>query len=112
MQHVATLRELIGHFPTTNPTPAPASSADASELGPAQTGASEPAAAEDDNGPDLAALMSQIRARYRLLCTGVGARPRLVAASKDGTDGALPSAGVVEGIEGPMKGVDTRQLKF
>lgn len=92
--HIKTLRELISQFPTTNPTPA----------------GGEPV--PEDEGPDLAALMSQIRARYRLLCTSVGARPRLVAVSKDGTDGALPSAGVVEGIEGPMKGVDTRQLKF
>ncbi len=48
-----------------------------------------------------------IRARYRLLCTSLGTRPRLTAA-KDGSE----RAAVVEGIEGPMKGVDTRQLRF
>lgn len=57
---------------------------------------------------DLEALLMSIRARYRLLCTSVGARPRLTAAR----DGSEASTAVVEGIEGPMKGVDTRQLRF
>jgi hypothetical protein len=71
---------------------------------------------------DLPSLLSSIRARYRLLCSSLGARPRLTTASnKDGQDGengyagangAEIHGGVVQGIEGPMKGVDTRQLKF
>lgn len=56
---------------------------------------------------DLEGLLMSIRARYRLLCTSLGTRPRLTAA-KDGSE----RAAVVEGIEGPMKGVDTRQLRF
>lgn len=113
-QHVATLRDLISRFPTTNPTPAGSGavsglSGEGQGVG-GEEGGVEGADAEDQDGPDLAALMSQIRARYRLLCTSVGAPPRLVAAGKDGRD--VPSAGVVEGIEGPMKGVDTRQLRF
>ncbi len=78
-------------------------------------------AATDDQ--DLTALMSSMRARYKLLCTALGARPRLMAAPADsgdsgqagqnkaeGTEGA--GGAVVEGIEGPMKGVDTRLLRF
>lgn len=88
--------------------------------------ATEGAEAEDPT--DLPRLLSSIRAKYRLLCTSVGARPRLVAAattsSVEGSGDALMSGdeagqqgtdemeGVVPGVKGPMKGVDTRQLRF
>jgi len=76
---------------------------------------------------DLPALLSSIRARYRLLCSSLNVRPRLTTAPNkdgqllaDGVDVAGVGAatndsateGVVQGIEGPMKGVDTRQLRF
>jgi hypothetical protein len=78
--------DLINSFPTTN----------------------NPEAAEID----LTALVSNIRARYRLLCASLGVRPRLAAAPSSGTSAAGEEGMVVEGIEGPMKGVDTAKLKF
>lgn len=107
LSHAQTLLGLIQSFPATNPTPVPDAPLDNDT--PELRAAREAAAAA---APDLPAMLSAIRARYRLLCTSVGVRPRLVTAAKDGTDGASESAGVVEGIEGPMKGVDTRQLRF
>lgn len=77
---------------------------------------------------DLPTLLSSIRVRYKLLCSSLGIRPRLTTTSnKDGqvdlnpddqlgsgSDGGarVRGEGIVEGIEGPMKGVDTRQLRF
>lgn len=75
------------------------------------------AAAEPE--PDLPSLLGSIRGRYKLLCASLGARPRLVAApNQDPAEGGpqgsdmAEEGGVVEGIEGPMKGVDTRRLRF
>ncbi|WOO84949.1 Oral cancer-overexpressed protein 1 [Vanrija pseudolonga] len=107
LAHAQTLLGLITAFPATNPTPVPDAPLDNDT--PELAAAREAAAAA---APDLPAMLSAIRARYRLLCTSLGTRPRLVTAAKDGTDGAGEGAGVVEGIEGPMKGVDTRQLRF
>lgn len=114
LAHVRSLLALIESFPTTNPTPVPDRPLDIdSDDEEAQAAAEKMLADARAAAPDLAGLLQSIRARYRLLCTSVGARPRLVAAARDGTDGSTSaSAGVVEGIEGPMKGVDTRQLKF
>lgn len=95
--HARSLLALIEGFPTVNPTPAEAEDENGDKV-----------VVESKDEPDLAALLQNIRARYRLLCTSVGARPRLVAAR----DGSETGSAVVEGIEGPMKGVDTRQLKF
>jgi hypothetical protein len=78
--------DLINSFPTTN----------------------NPEAAEID----LTALVSNIRARYRLLCASLGVRPRLAAAPSSGISNGGEEGMVVEGIEGPMKGVDTAKLKF
>ncbi|GFZ47414.1 hypothetical protein JCM24511_05157 [Saitozyma sp. JCM 24511] len=81
------------------------------------TGAAAAAAAGAE--PDLPSLLGSIRGRYKLLCASLGARPRLVAAPNQDTAEGGPqgtdTAGegmVVEGIEGPMKGVDTRRLRF
>lgn len=109
--HARTLLALIDSFPTTNPTPTPDRPIDV-DNDEERAAADKRVQDAEDASPDLAALLSNIRARYRLLCTSVGARPRLVTAAKDGRDGTAAGAGVVEGIEGPMKGVDTRQLKF
>lgn len=111
---------LIATFPTTNPTPStePVPSAPAADT----EGITNPESADADD-QDLAALTSSIRARYRLLCTALGARPRLMAApaasgdsaqaGQDEAEGVERAGGaMVEGIEGPMKGVDTRLLKF
>lgn len=122
MQHCRLLLGLIGRFPTFNPSQGsrpvwPPVEAEAGgeagvEEGIEGTRVEDGAegmqvdAAED---VDMAQLLSSIRARYRLLCTSVGARPRLLAAGKDGTQ---DQSAAVEGIEGPMKGVDTRQLRF
>jgi hypothetical protein len=97
LAHARSLMGLIEAFPMVNPT----------AEGHEENDEQGENAGKDE--PDLAALLQNIRARYRLLCTSVGARPRLVAAARDGSESATA---VVEGIEGPMKGVDTRQLKF
>ncbi|KAL1407611.1 hypothetical protein Q8F55_007044 [Vanrija albida] len=105
LAHAQTLLGLIAAFPATNPTPVPDAPIDGETEAQRQEREAALAAA-----PDLPALLSNIRARYRLLCTSVGVRPRLVAAQRDGSAG--DGGAVVEGIEGPMKGVDTRQLRF
>ncbi|WVQ81513.1 hypothetical protein IAT38_003637 [Cryptococcus sp. DSM 104549] len=133
LSHAQTLLELIKSFPTTNPSAAitqsdPSATSDASAVPPGSTSGTAP--------PDLATLLSNIRARYRLLCSSLNVRPRLAGAviveANPGSGAAAASAasasegtaaapaggqggaaeGVVEGIEGPMKGVDTRQLRF
>ena len=76
------LSDLIASFPRTNPS-------------------------TSSDGPDISALISAIRSRYRMLCATMGARARLVAASTTKRD-----ADAVEGVEGPAKGVDLGQLRF
>jgi hypothetical protein len=66
---------------------------------------------------DLTTLVSNIRARYRLLCASLGVKPRLAAASNSSTTSTSVGEGggggnMVEGVEGPIKGVDTSKLKF
>ncbi|ODN95751.1 hypothetical protein L198_04369 [Cryptococcus wingfieldii CBS 7118] len=114
LNHAQVLVELINTFPTINPTQSINSNA-VSEM------VDDTPAADID----LASLLSLIRARYRLLCSSLGTRPRLAsativeanpgsgaaAAGRTGSDGG-EAEGVVQGIEGPMKGVDTRQLRF
>lgn len=122
MGHAKVLQELIDTFPMTNPsetakTVIPTSTDD-------ETTTSDSSFNKDigidiqegqEKEVDMATLISTIRARYRLLCTSLNVRPRLnTAANAQGTDGVEGGvqSGVVEGIEGPMKGVDTRQLRF
>ncbi|WVQ75493.1 hypothetical protein IAR50_005118 [Cryptococcus sp. DSM 104548] len=119
LNHAQILVELIATFPTINPSQSISSSTVSEMVG--ET--APPASAEID----LAALLSLIRARYRLLCSSLGTRPRLASATiveaNPGSGAAAAAAGgvsseggeaegVVQGIEGPMKGVDTRQLRF
>lgn len=133
--HANALLALIASFPTTNPSAGAAAATfgsvqdEADAAAEAQAEAESPSQSEGVEGVersrsrggtptreqgevDLEALTSSIRARYRLLCTSLGQRPRLVAAGKDGSVAQGEQAGVVQGIEGPMKGVDTRQLRF
>lgn len=100
LSHARQLLELIGSFPTSNPSSAQGDTApDTTSI------------AEGREEVDLPALLANIRARYRLLCSSLGVRGRLVAAPQP--NGTSPDGGTaVEGIEGPMKGVDTSQLKF
>ncbi|WVF65579.1 hypothetical protein IAT40_000309 [Kwoniella sp. CBS 6097] len=137
LNHAQALLELIASFPTTNPTPA---SAPAPTSAPNAVSTSDPIAvsvsvsSESSSGrdqTDLASLISQIRAKYKLLCSSLGTRPRLAVAqiieAKPGSGAANAnvnantSSGIVNGsapqtggsgFEGPMKGVDTRQLRF
>lgn len=133
------LIDMISSFPTINPS----TSASTTSATPADPSGLPAPTEEDtaDDPTDLPRLLSSIRAKYRLLCTSVGARPRLVAAapaaaSEMGAEGVdvgmdtgpgegqngsgqnqgqgqdYEQGGVVSGIEGPMKGVDTRQLRF
>ena len=90
MNHAKVLIDLINQFPTQN-TP------ETVEI-------------------DLTTLVSNIRARYRLLCASLAVKPRLAAASNtsaasNGGEGA-GEGNMVEGVEGPIKGVDTSKLKF
>ena len=92
LNHAKILIDLITQFPTTN----------------------NPEAAEID----LTALVSNIRARYRLLCASLGVKPRLTAAAgassnaSAGQEDGSANGNMVEGVEGPIKGVDTSKLKF
>jgi hypothetical protein len=113
MNHAQVLIDLIAKFPMINPSDA-AVVADAMQL--------DDAIPETEQGieggkkpdeVDLSSLLANIRARYRLLCSSVGARPRMtVAANGTGEDATAQVEGVVPGIEGPMKGVDTKQLLY
>ena len=64
----------------------------------------------------MSALLQSIRARYRLLCSSLSVRPRLGVAGAGSSGAGEGDAGnegyVVEGIEGPMKGVNTKQLLY
>ena len=87
MNHAKVLIDLINQFPTQN-TP------ETVEI-------------------DLTTLVSNIRARYRLLCASLGVKPRLAAAPTTTVNGDGGGEGsMVEGVEGPIKGVDTSKLKF
>lgn len=134
ISHAKQLLALIDTFPITNPTSTPTTTSTSSnpQLGTLGTEGHSietpcPSTTTDASGsePDLILLLSSIRARYKLLCSSLGVRPRLVAAAgKDGSLGAggddeengdvqvVVSEGVVQGIEGPMKGVDTRMLRY
>ncbi|WVR09095.1 hypothetical protein IAU60_006157 [Kwoniella sp. DSM 27419] len=128
LNHAQTLLELVSSFPRHNPSEAlaPGVSAVEDPADPTE-GLSGSIAAPAPAAPlDLATLISSIRARYRLLCSSLGTRPRMqnatiieavpgsgaAAATGLPDQDAAPSEGVVQGIEGPMKGVDTRQLRF
>jgi len=50
------LLELIAQFPRVNP---------------------KPTASDDEDGLDVSALLSRIRARYKALCASLGVKPRL-----------------------------------
>jgi hypothetical protein len=86
LNHAKVLIDLINQFPTQN-TP------EAGEI-------------------DLTTLVSNIRARYRLLCASLGVKPRLAAAPSTTSNEGGGEGNMVEGVEGPIKGVDTSKLKF
>lgn len=132
LNHARVLGELISKFPMINPSetakttistsdPIQNLNTDSEEVSVPIATASirESVEGQGEKEVDMATLLSTIRARYRLLCTSLNVRPRLTTASSassgpdgfEGTEGGAAS-GVVEGIEGPMKGVDTRQLRF
>lgn len=124
LNHANTLLNLISTFPTTNPTPTEDIVADSQkpdqnqerDQGISQAQGEPP----DQKEADLPTLLSTIRARYRLLCTSLGVRPRMIAVNDglggENGDGSGTGNGIgtgeVEGIEGPMKGVDTRKLLY
>ncbi|CAD6571863.1 MAG: hypothetical protein TREMPRED_000408 [Tremellales sp. Tagirdzhanova-0007] len=108
--HANQLLQLISTFPTVNPTPS-TSSPPSRATDTAHTKAGP-------TTPDLATLLAQIRARYRLFSASLGIRPRLIA-SKDGQtptdsrdEGDVEQARGLQRVDGPMKGVDTKQLNF
>lgn len=116
--HIQTLLNLISTFPTDNPTPIP-------DGQPIQ----EPMSDQGKEDPDLAVLLERIRARYKLLCSSLGVRPRLAVASRPedvaSTDTGTTETSGVEGrdnvimgaegsgvAKGLIDGVDTRMLRF
>lgn len=66
---------LIASFPTRNPSST--SSSSSSSDGIESTKANEE---EGNEGPDLALLLERSRAKFRLLCAGLGVKARLMAA--------------------------------
>jgi hypothetical protein len=118
--HIQTLLGLISTFPTDNPTPAPEDDTLNAKPDTADSDTMKP-----NEEPDLAVLLERIRARYKLLCSSLGVRPRLVVASnpeETASNGAIESSGIetatVRGAEGSgvargmIEGVDTRLLRF
>ena len=103
--HLETLIGLIALFPTQNSSTSTANSRPGSPVAsahpaiamssPAQDGTASPnpAAQLDSQGKetDIAALLERIRARYKLVCSALGVRPRLTAAA------ASPSTGGGDG---------------
>ncbi|KAH8090850.1 hypothetical protein HD553DRAFT_330412 [Filobasidium floriforme] len=120
--HIQTLLNLISTFPTDNPTPVP----DNSSVQPDATMNAGTESLKPQDEPDLAVLLERIRARYKLLCSSLGVRPRLAVASRPEDTGPdlLPretsgvEVGIVMGAEGSgvakgmIDGVDTRMLRF
>jgi hypothetical protein len=120
--HIQTLLNLISTFPTDNPTPVP--DVPSGQPDAAMNAETEHLSPKDE--PDLAVLLERIRARYKLLCSSLGVRPRLAVASRPEDTGPdlLPKetsgveVGVVMGAEGSgvakgmIDGVDTRMLRF
>ncbi|ORX39118.1 hypothetical protein BD324DRAFT_649208 [Kockovaella imperatae] len=123
LTHAKTLYEMIQGLPTSNPSPESGNPPSAAETDMDASANVDSAVTVADQGGDfdLPSLVSAIRAKYRLLCASLGIRPRLVAGSasiRSRSEGAeedppFDSAEMqVEGIEGPMKGVDTSKLRF
>lgn len=66
---------------------------------------------------DLPSLITRIRAKYRLICSTLGVKPRLVVRQSVEGD-VMADRGDVQGVEAPqggdqsMGGVDSRLLQF
>jgi hypothetical protein len=108
--------DLINSFPTINPTPS-TTAATSDQL--IET-------TENPTATDLPSLITRIRAKYRLICSALGVKPRLaVRQSVEGDvmqdrgtdDGAMEGVEGVDGRgEGKMEGIqgvtDGRLLQF
>jgi hypothetical protein len=128
--HIQTLINLISTFPTINPTPGQDAPVSLSESNPSSS-----ALTRSQEEPDLSVLLERIRARYKLLCSALGIRPRLAVASlpgpnetygeegegvqgQNGNAGTEGGSSLVQGVEGSgvgrgmIDGVDTRLLRF
>lgn len=111
--HAKQLLDLIASFPINNP-----SSSLSHDKQPETDGVQESTSnsTSEQKPVDLAALLAQIRSRYRLLCSSLGVRPRLATSSvkrvSDDADEARDDQGAIEGIDGPMKGVNTKELLY
>ena len=69
--HLSQLLNLIARFPMVNPS-----------SGHPQTSEQQPWTTEEE--VDIVKLMTQIRAKYKVVCSTLGMRPRLVAATLGG----------------------------
>lgn len=91
------LLALIAGFPTLNPSSsAELTDADATKGAAGKT--------EDDEGPDLALLLERCRAKFRLLCAGLGVKARLATAAPTARSNALAEDEAQEDAA-PVEGV-------
>ncbi|WWC91259.1 uncharacterized protein L201_006202 [Kwoniella dendrophila CBS 6074] len=111
INHAQILLGLIDSFPTINP-----SQPQSSSNPPTSTSESVLSSGLESKEIDLSNLISNIRSRYKLLCSSLNIKPRLQTAqfieAIPGSGASNITSEVQEGIEGPVKGVDTRQLRF
>lgn len=108
LKSIDQLLRLIHSFPTINPTPS-------------STALEEPPTTTDAAPTDLPALITRIRAKYRLICSTLGVKPRLVVRQSAEGDVMADRGDDSQGIEvvpaaedrdQPMNGVDSRLLQF
>lgn len=101
LKSIDQLLELIHSFPTINPTPS----------------ATSPTPPPQTPPTDLPSLITRIRAKYRLICSTLGVKPRLVVRQSVEGD-VMADRGEAQGVEAPqegdqpMGGVDSRLLQF
>lgn len=101
LAHLDTLISLIALFPTQNSSDAVASSTP-SDSSPPAFPTEDPPPQLDAHGKetDIASLLERIRARYKLVCSTLGVRPRLTQVRVQDDDGDDDMAGE------PSSGVD------
>ncbi|KDR85901.1 hypothetical protein GALMADRAFT_52033 [Galerina marginata CBS 339.88] len=71
-QHIRNLLDLISQFPKVNPSTSPTTPTDDTSSAPSPE-------------VDISKLLSQIRSRYKVLCSSLGVRPRLQSSSEAAT---------------------------
>jgi hypothetical protein len=88
--------DLINSFPTINPTPSSTATTTTTED-----------STENSTATDLPSLITRIRAKYRLICSALGVKPRLAVRQSVEGD-VMQDRGVDDGAMEGMEGVDGR----